>query len=356
MLDLRHISKRLGDFTLEGLDLRVEPGAYFVLLGPSGVGKTVLLETIAGLIRPDAGQVLWRGRDVTHDPPEQRPFGIVYQDYALFPHMTVSANIAYGLRARGVSTASAKRAAEDMARRLDIAELLPRWPRTLSGGEAQRVALARALATEPELLLLDEPLGAVDPAARLRLRKLLRRLHETTATTFVHVTHDLDEATFLADRVGVMLRGRLRQIGCPEELVRRPGDSEVAAFLGLQNVLEVVRIRDGVCRAGEVEIRVDAAPAETRHVWVRPEEIVLSRGRPDSPSANQYLATVVDWHHSKSLLAVRLDCVSAESAAAPDVEALRLTALIAYGSFDRLGIDGAAQLHAAFETSAIHCF
>ena len=171
MLELRGVEKRLGEVTISGIDLRVEPGEYFVLMGPSGVGKTVLLELVAGLMDPDQGQVLWDGGEITRLPPERRRFAMAYQDHALFPHMSVSANIAYGLRARGLRREATQAQVHRIAELLDIAPLLARAPAALSGGEKQRVALARALVTEPRLLLLDEPLAALDAGIRLRLRR-----------------------------------------------------------------------------------------------------------------------------------------------------------------------------------------
>jgi len=345
MLELRAVAKKLGNFSLAPLDLRVGEGAYFVLLGPSGVGKTVLLEIVAGLIRPDAGRILWQGRDLTKHPPEKRPFGIVYQDYALFPHLSVAGNLAYGPKAHGVDSAEASRRATATAEKLDIAALLERRPGTLSGGEAQRVALARALVTEPELLLLDEPLAAVDLPARHRLRRYLQRIHAETRTTFLHVTHDAEEAMVLADEVGVMLDGRIRQVAPPEELFRRPSDPDVSHFLGLRNVLEVTCSEPSRCRAGGVEIHVADADEATRHVWVRPEEVLLSRRPFDSSARNQLAGKVLEWHPSDSLLAVRIACGG-----------LELTALITYTSFEELAIQPGTDLYATFKSSAVHCF
>jgi ABC-type sugar transport system ATPase subunit len=236
MLELRGIDKRIGDFRLSGVDLRVEPDDYFVLMGPSGVGKTVLLEIIAGLLQPDSGQVLWQGRDVTAAPPEERRFVMAYQDYALFPQMDVSRNIGYGLRAQRVRPAEAARRVQQVAGLLDITSLLRRPVAGLSGGEKQRVSLARALVTEPRVMLLDEPLSSVDAGARLRLQRELRRLHQQTRTCFVHVTHDPEVAFNLGHRVAVMLEQRILQVGTPEELRAGPASAAVAELLGVPPV------------------------------------------------------------------------------------------------------------------------
>jgi ABC-type Fe3+/spermidine/putrescine transport system ATPase subunit len=213
---------------------------------------------VAGLLRPDAGRVFWNGRDITSAPPEARGFSIVYQDYALFPHMTVAKNITYGLRARGTRPREAARWAWSMARKLSIEGLLDRYPGRLSGGEKQRVALARALVTRPQMLLLDEPLAALDANIRLRLQKELRRLPRETGTTFLHVTHDLEEALYLADRAGVILEGRIHQAAPPGELLERPANGQVAHFLGLSRTSSAVA-RCGRRQLGPVESEVSAA-------------------------------------------------------------------------------------------------
>ena len=344
MLELRGISKRLGALAISGVDLRLAPGEYFVLLGPSGVGKTVLLEITAGLIRPDAGQVLWDGVDLTSTPPEARGFSLVCQDYALFPHMTVGENIAYGLRARGVPARDRTVRVAEVTGMLGIGALVRRTPEGLSGGEQQRVALARALVTGPPVLLLDEPLSALDRGRRLHLRRELKRLQRDTGHTFLHVTHDPEEAFYLGDRVGIMLHGRLHWVGDPDELVRRPGDPEVAEFLEMKNVLSVT-CADRVCHTGE--LRIDAASADetTTHLWIRPEEILLSRAPFVSSARNQFGGKVADWELMGGLFAV---CVA--------VGDLCLTALITPQSFSEQGLEVGTPVYCTFKSSAVHCF
>lgn len=362
MLELRGIAKRFGAFAVEDLDLRVPTGSYFVLLGPSGVGKTVLLELVAGLIRPDAGQVLWDGCDITSAAPERRGFAMVYQDYALFGHLTVAGNISYGLRSRGMSRGEASRRSAEIAEQLGVASLLNRRPTTLSGGEAQRVALARAMVTAPKLLLLDEPLAAVDVGVRHRLRAELQRLHERTHTTFLHVTHDVEEAMTLADEVGVMLQGRIRQVAPPAQLFRRPSDADVADFLGLRNVLAVRCEQPGLCRAGAATIHVAGAHPGTRYAWIRPEEILLSRGAFDSSARNQFRARVTEWRHTGTLLSVTVRCEPTGPAGLEDAgtlpaqEPLELTALVTYASFEQLGLAAGTEVFVTLKSSAVHCF
>ena len=230
-LQLRAVSKRLGEFYLPGLDLTIEHGEYFVLMGPSGVGKTLLLEIIAGLLPPDSGQVLWQGQEITAQPPEARRFAMAYQDHALFPHMDVSKNIGYGLRARGMAAAEAAQRARSMAALLDIEPLLARSVGGLSGGEKQRVALARALVTEPRLLLLDEPLSSLDAGARRRLMRELGRIQGQDDTPFLHVTHDPEVALALGHRVGIMLDQKIVQVGPPKEVCADPVSEAVAELL-----------------------------------------------------------------------------------------------------------------------------
>ncbi len=337
--------KRLGSFLLPELDLTVEEGEYFVLLGPSGVGKTVLLEIVAGLLSPDAGEIRWRGRDITTCPPERRGFAIVYQDYALFPHMTALQNIVFGLRSRGMARAKAQERANATAEELNIVPILDRMPATLSGGEQQRVALARALVVTPDLLLLDEPLSAVDTPMRRRLQREFKRIQQHTGTTFMHVTHDVEEALLLGHRVGVMLGGRLQPIGTPAELFRRPANPQVAGFLGMRNIFAVSLCREGHCKTGGVRIHVGERPEPYRHIWIRPEEILLSRAAFESSARNQFRCVVEDWGFQDVLLNVRVI-----------VENLSLNALITHASFEELVIERGVELYATFKSSAVHCF
>ena len=345
MLELRAISKRLGTLDMRDVSLSLDSGEYFVLLGPSGVGKTVLIEIIAGLIAPDAGQVFWNGCEITASAPESRGFAVVYQDCALFPHLTVAGNMSYGLRAAGAPSDRIARRQEELADMLGIAPLMKRMPGTLSGGECQRVALARALAVEPKLLLLDEPLSALDTAVRLRLRQELRDINKRLQMPVLHVTHDLEEAMALGDRICVMLDHRVRQVAPPEELFRRPSDPDVAEFLGMWNILPVTAVRDHVCRIAGQDIHVSHADDRTEHVWIKPEEILLSRDPFDSSARNQFECRVIEWEHRDAHLLVRVQ-----------VGDLTLAALITYASFQLLDIEAGADLYATFKSSAVHCF
>ncbi len=345
MLEVRSISKRLGSLELSDVSLTLEQGQCFVLLGPSGVGKTVFLEIIAGLISPDSGSILWEGADITATPPETRRFAMVYQDYALFPHLTVGQNIAYGLRGGRADPKDIDDRVRLLSETLRIPHILKRRPDTLSGGEQQRVALARALAARPRLLLLDEPLSALDTNTRQRLRKELAQIHKDLNVPIIHVTHDPQEAMMLGDRVGVMLGNRIRQIATPDELFRKPSDADVAEFLGLWNVLPVAKVKDQRCLVGEIWIHAIAADDSTRHIWIKPEEILLSSQPFQSSARNQLICKVIEWENRDSLLAIRLRRGE-----------LALTALITYASFEDLHVEVGAELYATFKSSSIHCF
>jgi len=237
LLKLENVHLQLGNFALSDVSLTVGQGEYLVLVGPTGTGKTVLLETIAGLHHPCSGQIFLKGMDITHMPAEKRHLGVVYQDYALFPHLTVFDNIAFGLKLKKKGPREISGTVSKMAQFLDIQTILKRRPGLLSGGERQRVALARALVLDPHMLLLDEPLSALDRLTRDRLRGELKRIHSELGVSILHITHDLGEAFFLADRLLVMKNGAIIQEGNPEETLRRPKDRFVAELLGIENFI-----------------------------------------------------------------------------------------------------------------------
>jgi ABC-type Fe3+/spermidine/putrescine transport system ATPase subunit len=233
MIELVRLQRSFGDFALRNLSLQIGKGEYWVILGPSGCGKSVLLQTIAGFFAPERGRIVIDGADITDSAPERRRIGLVFQQAALFPHKSVFENIAYGLRARKVRKVDADRRVEELVERLGLQTILSRPVPTLSGGEAQRVAVARALAIRPDLLLLDEPMSALDHNTRLEFQSELGRLHRELGLTTLHVTHSRDEAAALGDHVAVMLGGRIVQRGAAGDIVNRPHCPFVARFLGL---------------------------------------------------------------------------------------------------------------------------
>lgn len=232
MISIKGLSRDWGhEFSLKKIDLKIEKNEYFVLLGPTAAGKTLLLELIAGFYAPDRGEIWIDGVRATHLPPEKRRVGFVYQDYALFPHMTVRDNVEFGLRLKG--RLDAEKRAKELMEKFGVSYLAERKPNTLSGGEKQRVAIARALAIDPEVLLLDEPLSALDRRTQEQTRAELKRVQEETGITAVHVTHNQAEAILLADRIGLMMEGELVQVGTAEEVFTRPATRKVAEFLGV---------------------------------------------------------------------------------------------------------------------------
>jgi len=292
---LQGLHRRYGSVVaLDGLDLTVAPGELVALLGPSGCGKTTTLRLLAGLEDADGGRITVAGRDVTHLPASKRDMGMVFQAYSLFPHMTVSENVAFGLRLRHAGKADRDRRAREMLELVGLSEQADRYAHQISGGQQQRVALARALAIEPQVLLLDEPLSALDAKVRALLRDQIRRIQLEVGITTLFVTHDQEEALAIADRVGVMREGHIEQLGPPTEVYSRPATSFVAEFVGLTNRLA------GQVRGAEVTVRGCALPLVEHDVadgqvvaLVRPEAVtVASQASEDSgPLVGTVIAT-----------------------------------------------------------------
>lgn len=259
---------------LSGVSLELARGEIFALLGPSGCGKSTLLALVAGLEQPDSGTIAWQGEDLTAVPPHKRGFGLMFQDYALFPHMPVGANVAFGLRMAGVGKASRQERVREVLALVGLPGFEDRQVTELSGGEQQRVALARALANEPALLMLDEPLGSLDRALRERLLEDLREILRETGQTTLYVTHDQEEAFALSDRVAVMRMGRIAQIGTPPEIYCQPNSPFVARFVGLLNLIP------GEVTGGRLKTPIGEFPVETEldgevEVLLRPDQAVL---------------------------------------------------------------------------------
>jgi molybdate/tungstate transport system ATP-binding protein len=338
MIRLENLQIRVGNFELRDISLEVPSGGYALIIGPTGSGKTTLLEAVAGHARLRGGRVFMHNDDVTTLPPERRGLGFVYQNYHLFPHLTVRDNIGYGIGRHFAEANSQSRTQriEQLADMLAIGPLLDRTVRGLSGGEQQRVALARALAPQPSILLLDEPFAAVDPSTRQVLRRELRELHEREGITTLQVTHDFDEALRLGDLVAVLSEGRIAQCGSPEQVFRYPNSAFVARFVGTGNVIAgVVERADQPTGAGgqfrgrfvadHLTLEVVSEREGPLHAVIRPEDLVLSLTEHPDSARNHMEATVTRLELLGPVTLVHLDVgrpliASITTASAHDLE------------------------------------
>ena len=279
-ISIRQVTKTYGKIcALYDITLEIESGEFLTLLGPSGSGKTTLLMVLAGFVRPDSGSVLFGNREMVRTPPHKRDLGMVFQNYALFPHMDVLKNVSYPLRLRGHSKTEVARKARDALALVDLADLGSRRIDQLSGGQKQRVALARAIVFEPRILLMDEPLSALDKKLRERMQIEIRRLHERLGMTTIYVTHDQREALTMSDRIAVINDGGLKQLDTPERLYERPRNRFVADFIGGSSFLDVT-LREGRAWLGDRPLRMDEAPPDGTgpySVLLRPEKLQILR-------------------------------------------------------------------------------
>jgi spermidine/putrescine transport system ATP-binding protein len=296
------VTKKFGEHVaVDRINLEVEDGEFFSLLGPSGCGKTTTLRMIGGFEQPTSGLIELKGQDVTWLPPFKRDVNTVFQNYALFPHLTIFENVAFGLRRKAVKGNEVKRRVTEMLKLVELPGFENRRPNQISGGQAQRVALARALINRPAVLLLDEPLGALDLKLRKQMQVELKRIQQEVGITFIYVTHDQEEAMTMSDRIAVMNRGHYEQLGDPEVLYERPMTRFVAGFLGVSNLLPATVIgRDGTYTnaklAAETAIRVPSALVDGHSrvsIGVRPEKIRMSEPTADSPAGHNRLTGVV---------------------------------------------------------------
>ncbi|MGE0716803.1 MAG: ABC transporter ATP-binding protein [Alphaproteobacteria bacterium] len=317
---LAGVTGRYGDFTaLERLDLAIDEGEFLTLLGPSGCGKTTTLRLVAGFLRPTTGCVLFDDEDVTDRPPNRRQIGMVFQDYALFPHMTIADNVGFGLVERGVPKAAIRRRVDELLELVQLPDVQRRYPAQLSGGQRQRVALARAVAHPPRVLLMDEPLGALDLKLREAMQTEIRRIQRTLGITTVYVTHDQGEAMNLSDRIAVMNRGRIEQLAAPREVYLRPTSRFVADFVGRTSFIPVTV--EG--HAGDITLAGGAGGlfrvADGSHralgpalLAIRPEHLALRAAGVPADGRNALDATIVEARFSGST-------VRCEAAAGGDV-------------------------------------
>ena len=289
-LKIERLSKLFGTFTaLKDISLEIFPREFVCFLGPSGCGKTTLLRAIAGLDVQTSGRIFQGGKEISALPSSHRDFGIVFQSYALFPNLNVSANIGYGLVSRGMPRVEIETRVNDLLRLVGLPDSGRKYPAQLSGGQQQRVAVARALALSPGMLLLDEPLSALDARVRAHLRIEIRRLHQRLGITTIMVTHDQEEALTMADRIVVMNQGAIEQVGTPTEVYRKPASAFVADFVGTTNFLPGVVVGPGHVRFGDInlacELDIHFGPGSDVTVAIRPEDVVVRNIGPATPNA-----------------------------------------------------------------------
>ncbi|MDX8529197.1 ABC transporter ATP-binding protein [Mesorhizobium sp. MSK_1335] len=298
MIEIKSLSKVYGQFrALDDVSLFVEEGEFIALLGPSGCGKTTLLRSIAGFVQPDGGSISISGRSMLGQPPNKRPVNTVFQNYALFPHYSVANNVAFGPRRQRLPVQEIKQRVQEALTAVGMSDFASRFPSQLSGGQQQRVALARAIVNRPKVLLLDEPLGALDLKLRKQLQLELSKLHKTLGITFIFVTHDQEEALVMADRVAVMSRGKILQLGKPDEIYDHPSSRYVASFVG-----ESTLLRCDVGQDGRVVLEANGAvlPAQLAGIWrngqslmIRPENIAVGPAvGPDETAVEGVVASV----------------------------------------------------------------
>ncbi|MCH8834504.1 MAG: putative 2-aminoethylphosphonate ABC transporter ATP-binding protein [Proteobacteria bacterium] len=351
-LKVENVTKKFGDFTaIKDICLEVFESEFVCFLGPSGCGKTTLLRAIAGLDIQTHGRIEQAGRDISNLPPTERDFGIVFQSYALFPNLTVFKNVAYGLENRKTAKADIAARVDELLQLVGMPDQGPKYPAQLSGGEQQRVALARALATSPGLLLLDEPLSALDAKVRVRLRHEIKELQRKLGVTTIMVTHDQEEALTMADRIVVMNEGVIDQVGTPLEIYRRPASPFVADFIGAMNFLSAVAGGDGTVRIDGVGLSAiecvcvqDEGTAVT--LCLRPEDIVTRGVEPGAPNA--FEATVADLEFLGSFYRASLT--------AKGVENTRFQADFSVNLVRDLGIEAGKTLTVAFPADRIRVF
>ncbi len=353
MIRLEAMTVRVGRFELLDISLEIPSGGYGLVIGPTGSGKTTLLEAIAGHNALRAGRILLRDIDVSRAAPEARRVGFVYQHYHLFPHLSVAENIGYGIREQGAG--SREERVRELAELLRLTPLLDRGTPGLSGGEQQRVALARALAPRPNILLLDEPFAAVDPATRRGLRRELRDLHEREGVTTLQVTHDFEDAMRLGDVVAVLAGGKIVQAGPPEQVFRFPNSAFVAEFIGTGTVLrgKVARISEADpdtgrfaarFRAGSLSLEVIAEREGDAYAVLRPADLLLSRGEATGPAPrNRFVATVTRVERETALAHVYLD-----------VGGTTLLAAVMTSTADELGLAAGKSVGVAVKATAVH--
>ena len=346
MLCIESLSITVGEFSVRDVSLEIRSDEYFIILGPTGAGKTVLLETIAGIHAPHTGRILLDGDEITARESRDRNIGMVYQDYMLFPHLTVEENIVFGLRRKNIPADEQQKRMQEICDLMEIGHLQARYPGTLSGGEQQRVALARALVLRPYILLLDEPLSALDGRTRERMHHELSCIRKLTGTTIVQITHHFDDVFALADRIAIMRDGRIVQVGETEDVFLHPADTFVAGFLGISNIIRGTSSPAGnIVRITPVQGPVFSAASEIMGdvvATLHAEDIILSKNPFDSSARNCIPGIVREVIASGSTVRVVLDT------------GFPLTALLTRESCHDLQLETGSSVYATFKATAVH--
>jgi molybdopterin-binding protein len=342
LIRIEDLTVDLGEFILKDINLKIERGEYFVVLGPTGVGKSVLLETIAGLYQPKKGMIKIKGSDVTRAEPRMRKISIVYQDYMLFPHLTVKENIEFGLKEKSPDL-------DKILEFLNIRRILHRKTDTLSGGESQRVALARALVTKPAVLLLDEPLAALDINTREKIMRELRQINEEMGITVIHITHEHSEAIVLADRIAVMNGGKILQVGTPEQVFRKPNSEFIANFVGVENLFKGESVIDpdtGIANIDVNGINIVSTSGKSGNVFVsiRPEDILVSIEKIETSARNLYRGEIREIIDRGAIVKIVVDV------------GIPFVVVITKRSFEDMGLSECMSVYITFKVLAVHAF
>lgn len=345
MIKIDNISKNLGEFFLKDVTLDIEDGTYFMILGPTGAGKTILLESIAGIYYPDKGRIWMDGKDITNTPPRSRNISMVYQDYMLFPHLTVRDNIAFGLKLKKVPQEKIKEKIGGMSRMLNIHHLLHRFPGTLSGGEKQRIAIARAMVTDPKALLLDEPLSALDTQTRGNLRRELKRIHSIARITIVHVTHSFEEVFSLGDYAAVMNGGKMIQVGKPYEVFKKPKSEFVANFVGVENLFKgksIINNGNSDININGINVVSTTCKSGDCVVSIRPEDILVSKKSIESSARNSFNGKITDVVDKGAIIKIVVDI------------GIPFSAIMTRRSLDDLELKRGMSAYLNFKASNVH--